>query len=227
MIKTPHTNPAHDQEMDKMAALIKHMENTLSSQFDAVCQIFLEMDTEQAKLIHRNDLKLNDAEGRALRQAIAVLARYQPVAEDLRTVIGAIYAAAEYERMGDYIKNLTRSIVKLAKNDNNLRVFPTLNNMAQKVHDQFKRYLEIKQGDDLEKAIEIWKEDEVIDEQFQDAVNEAVENQSDGDGDGKSLIYAVTIANNLERMGDRIKNLVELFYYRKTGQAMLDTIQKK
>ncbi len=221
----PHTNPAYTREMNKMAELIERMEETLSAQFDGICKAFVKMDPQEFKAIRRNDLELNAIEGKALGQAISVLACYQPVAEDLRTVVGALYAAAEYERMGDYIKNLARSTGQLAKNSEDLKVFPSLNDMAEKVNSQFRDYLAVSRGDDLDKAIGIWKSDEAIDEQFREVVNEAVENQGDGDGDGQSLIHAVTVANNLERMGDRIKNLIELFYYRKTGERLLDRME--
>lgn len=216
----PHTNPAYDREMAKMERLLRDMENALREQMADIETAFAKMDLPRTRNVWRNDSKLNDMEGRALRQAIAVLACYQPVAEDLRKVVGALYAAAEYERIGDYIKNFAKSVESFISHEETLKIFPMLLAMVQKVRGQFDNYLAAVGADDVEAAVAVWRQDAEIDSVFRKVVNTAAENQAAGDGNAHSLVQAISIASNLERLGDRIKNLVEVFYYQKSGRRL-------
>ena len=216
----PHTNPAYDREVAKMENLLHDMETALRGQMADIETAFAEMDLPRARNVWRNDSQLNEMEGRALKQAIAVLACYQPVAEDLRKVVGALYAAAEYERIGDYIKNFAKSVESFISHEETLKVFPMLLSMVRQVREQFEAYLAAAAADDLAAAVEVWRRDAEIDAVFRKVVNAAAENQTAGDGNAHSLVQAISIASNLERLGDRIKNLVEVFYYRKSGRQL-------
>ena len=216
----PHTNPAYDREMEKMTHLLNKMENTLCSQLSEIEIAFTDMDPKQAHKIQENDLLLNKMEGKALKQAIAVLACYQPVAEDLRKVVSALYAATEYERIGDYVKNFAKSIESFILYKENLKIFPTLLSMVRDVRRQFESYLTAYNDEDINAALSVLHNDQEIDKTFRHIVNEAVRNHNAGDGNAHSLLQVIAIASNLERIGDRIKNLVEIFYYRKTGQQL-------
>ena len=221
MIKNlPHTNPAYDREMEKMTQLLREMESVISRQLTSIETAFADMDVERARAVLQNDLRLNEMEGKALRQAIAVLACYQPVAEDLRKVVSSLYTATEYERIGDYVKNSANSVESFVAHKETLKIFPLLLDMMRHVHRQFDDYLLAHAAEDLQAAIKVWECDKNIDRVFRQAVNEAAENQSAGDGNAHSLVHAISIASNLERLGDRIKNLVEIFYYRKTGRRL-------
>ena len=216
----PHTNPAYDREMQKMRGLLTDMENAVHGQLSDLEKAFASMNSQQADTISENDHRLNAMEGMALRQAIAVLACYQPVAEDLRTVVGTLLAAVEYERIGDYVKNFAKSIKLFVSHDEKLKVFPHLLEMTAAVRTQFENYLAAAEKDDLDAAMKVWRGDVAIDKHFHLVVREAVDYQGGGDGNTHSLMHVVTVASNLERMGDRVKNLVEILYYRKTGKML-------
>lgn len=217
---TPHTNPAYDREMAKMTRMLRDMEETLRTQLADLEKAFADMDIRQARGVRHNDSRLNDMEGQALRQAIAVLACYQPVAEDLRKVVGTLYTAMEYERIGDYVKNFAKSVEAFVAHEESLKIFPMLLEMMRDVRELFEEYLRAHTAEDLPAALAVWQRDEQIDRIFRKVVHEAAENQSAGDGNAHSLVHAISIASNLERLGDRVKNLVEIFYYRKTGKPL-------
>lgn len=216
----PHTNPAYDREMLKMTQLLREMESALREQLTNIEAAFADMDLARAQTVWHNDSRLNDMEGKALKQAIAVLACYQPVAEDLRKVVGVLYTATEYERIGDYIKNFAKSVEAFVSRGETLKIFPLLLAMMRDVRKQFDAFLEAHTADDLDAAIDIWRNDKTIDVIFHNIINIAADNQNAGDGNAHSLINAISVASNLERLGDRIKNLVEIFHYRKTGQQI-------
>ena len=220
MENLPHSNPAYDREMAKMTRLLGDMEAAVRAQMADIETAFAEMNSERARAVRGNDSRLNEMEGRALKQAIAVLACYQPVAEDLRKVVGALFTAAEYERIGDYVKNFATSVEAFVSHEETLKIFPMLLDMMREVRRQFEECLAAVAADDLDAALAVRREDKKIDRIFRKVVDAAVENQSGGDGNAHSLVHAISIASNLERIGDRVKNLAEVFYYRKTGRQL-------
>lgn len=215
--KLSHTNPAYDHEMENMTQLLRKMEKALRGQLTDIEAAFADMDLSRAQKVWQNDSQLNEIEGQALRQAIAVLACYQPVATDLRKVVGVLYTATEYERMGDYIKNFAKSVESFVALGDTLKIFPMLLSMMRQVRGQFDAYLSAHAQEDMDTALEIWHQDKKIDTVFRQIVNLAADTQNAGAGDAHSLVHAISVASNLERLGDRIKNLVEIFYYRRTG----------
>lgn len=220
MENLPHTNPAYDREMAKMSQLLNDMEAAVQEQLADIETAFAEMNLDRARAVRQNDSQLNEMEGKALQQAIALLACYQPVAEDLRKVVSALFVANEYERIGDYVKNFADSVESFVSRKETLKIFPLLLDMMHQVRGQFESYRNALSNDDLIVAQKIWEADENIDQIFRKVVDEAVDNQTDGDGTARSLVHAISIASNLERLGDRVKNLVEILYYRKTGQQL-------
>ena len=220
MENLPHTNPAYDREMAKMTRLLGDMEEAVRSQLADIETAFAEMNSARAREVRRNDSLLNAMEGKAMRQAVAVLACYQPVAEDLRKVVAALFTAVEYERIGDYVKNFAASVEAFVSHDETLKIFPMLLDMMQQVRRQFESCLAAVAADDLDAAMQVWRDDEKIDLVFRKVVDAAVENQSAGDGNAHSLVHAISIASNLERLGDRVKNIVEVFHYRKTARQL-------
>ncbi|MGI9298564.1 MAG: phosphate signaling complex protein PhoU [Gammaproteobacteria bacterium] len=223
----PHTNPAYDREMAKMTRLLGEMESAVRAQLAEIETAFAEMSLARARAVRLNDSRLNEMEGKALQQAIAVLACYQPVAEDLRKVVGALFTAVEYERIGDYVKNFATSVEAFVSHEESLKIFPMLLDMMRDVRRQFEEGVAAVAAENLDAALKVRRADKTIDRVFRKVVDAAVENQSDGDGNAHSLVHAISIASNLERIGDRVKNLVEVFYYRKTGRQLEDADERE
>ena len=203
-----------------MRDLLSGMEDTLRRQMADMQAAFADMDLQRTKEIRRNDSELNQMEMKASEQAMEILARYQPMAEDLRWVTGAFKTAIEYERIGDYLKNFAASVATFVKHDESLKVFPSMAQMTSAVWRQFEDYLSARAADSIDAAIAVWQRDAEIDGLFNALVQKAMKNQQSGDGNVHSLVQIILVANNLERTGDRVKNLVEIFYYQKTGMAL-------
>lgn len=215
-----HINPAFDESLAEMDSLLATMENTVAAQIADARQAFEEMSAALARNVRKKDKALNELAEDVERKVVSVLAKHQPVAEDLRHVIGALKMSIECERGGDYVKHLAKSIVKLAGHNQNLEVFPSLRHMLQEVGDMYAAYVVARRSNDVDAAVRVWLKDQRIDDLCSEVMREAYVNQNKGDGDVHSLVYAMSVARNTERIGDKIKNLVEIFYQQKTGELL-------
>ena len=219
-MKESHINPAFDKAIRRMEELLTQMENAVGEQISSVRAAFSAMDAAMAKAVRRKDKELNSLAKQVEEQSILVLARHQPVAKDLRHTIGALKMAIEYERVGDYVKHLAKSTGRLAAHDEKLSVYPSLMTMSGEVEKMYGSFLRARRANDVDAAVKIWMKDQLIDDICSESVREAFENQKRGDGNVQSLVHAVSVAKNLERVGDKIKNLVEIFYYDKVGEEL-------
>lgn len=217
MEKQEHINPAFDVSLQQMEALLQQMEDAVQSQIENVRQAFKEMSEARARAVREKDAHLNRLAVEMETQTVTILAKHQPMADDLRRVIAALKMSIEYERGGDYVKNLAKSISRLAAHNENLEVFPALQKMLDDVGAMFAEYVASRRGGDLPAAERVWARDHRIDDLCSEAVREAYENLENGDGNIHSLIHAVSVAKNSERIGDKIKNLVEIYYRQRTG----------
>lgn len=215
-----HINPAFDQALAEMDDLLEAMEDAVLAQIVGARQAFQEMSATMAKGVRKKDKALNELAVQAEDKAIAVLVRHQPLAEDLRHTVGALKMTIEYERCADYVKHLAKGVSKLSAHNENLEVFPSLQHMLEEVEAQFTAAMAARRAGDTEEAVRVWLKDQRIDDLCAEAVRESFDNQKKGDGNVHSLLHAMSVARNIERIGDKIKNLMEILYKQKTGDAL-------
>src|SRR5258708_5638810 len=65
-------------------------------------------DPDLADRVRGNDQQLNELYRQHREQCFSVIATQQPVARDLRLLMGIVYISAELERMGDYAVRIAR-----------------------------------------------------------------------------------------------------------------------
>ena len=218
--KRTHANPAFDRDIEAVTALLDKMETAVAEQMAAVSTAFAEMDLSKSWQVRKKDDSLNRQREQLEELAVMALARHQPVADDLRRIVGALKMAIEYERMGDYVKHFAKSVGKFVVHHETLEVFPLLSDMTNSARKMFADYRTARTAGDIQKLSQVWLYDQKIDDACHAAVQEAFTNQHRGDGNAHSLVHAVSVAKNLERLCDKIKNLVEIYYHQETGTAL-------
>ena len=128
-------------------------------------QSLLEADAEIAERVISNDVEIDEIRERIEEMCFELLSLQQPVARDLRIVVSALRMVSELERMGD----LSVHVAKIAR----LRVpsvavpeqaRETVEKMADTAEDMVARVSQIITRRDVEAAIELGRDDEVMDQ---------------------------------------------------------------
>ena len=128
-------------------------------------QSLLEADAEIAERVISNDVEIDEVRERIEEMCFELLSLQQPVARDLRIVVSALRMVSELERMGD----LSVHVAKIAR----LRVpsvavpeqaRETVEKMADTAEDMVARVSQIITRRDVEAAIELGRDDEVMDQ---------------------------------------------------------------
>ena len=157
-----HANPAFDRDIKKMSKLLGEMEGAVKYQLVAVSEAFARLDLAQSRKICKNDKTINNIRQELEEQTILLLARHQPMADDLRHITGAFKASIEYERMGDYVKHFAKSVGKFAAHHESLEVFPALAEMETAVRKMYDDFLAAKKDDNTDAACKVWLSDQKL-----------------------------------------------------------------
>ncbi|GAA2021742.1 MULTISPECIES: phosphate signaling complex protein PhoU [Nocardioides] len=154
----------HDQlesVLGDLAGICRDVETAVRLATEAL----LSGDAAVAEQVISADVEIDRARERVEDQAFALLSLQAPVAGDLRVVIAALRMVSELERMGD----LSVHVAKIAR----LRVpnvavpqaiHPTIARMAEVAEDMVKRVGQIILSQDVTAAIELGRDDEVMDQ---------------------------------------------------------------
>ena len=128
-------------------------------------QALLTGDAEKAEDVISADSAIDRATGRVEDNCFALLSLQQPVAGDLRVIVSALRMVSELERMGDlsvHVAKIARLRVPQVAVPEELR--PTMGRMAEVAEDMVRRVRGIIIDRDVEAAIELGRDDEVMDQ---------------------------------------------------------------
>jgi phosphate transport system protein len=215
------TRELFERELTTLREALLEMGSKVEAQIADAATAMQKRDAALADRVRTDDSILNGLFVRIREEALVVIARQQPVARDLRLVMGFLYIAAELERIGDYavrIARMTTTLVQLPARP--LRAeFGLMAHLAiRQVHDILDALIEM----DEQIAQQIAGRDDEIDRLyhrlFEDLVHEMA--LADDSDETLALTTLVLIAHNLERIADRVTNVAEDIVFLETGQVV-------
>ncbi|MET0765477.1 MAG: phosphate signaling complex protein PhoU [Blastococcus sp.] len=102
---------SYREELDDIRACLVGMANSVGSQMSTATTALLDADVALADLVIAGDQEIDELRENIDQRCFTLLARQQPVATDLRTIVTATRIASDLERMGD----LAQHIAKVAR----------------------------------------------------------------------------------------------------------------
>ena len=96
-----HIVSAYSEELESLSADILRMGGLAEAMIRDASRAVVTRDAQLAELVIERDREMDQLETEVERQAVRMLALRQPMAADLRNVIGAIKLAGGFERIGD------------------------------------------------------------------------------------------------------------------------------
>jgi phosphate transport system protein len=212
------TREAFTRELETLRESLLRMAGLVESQIDDTLTALRTFDSAGADRVRMNDQAVNELFRQIREQVFSVIATQQPVARDLRTLMGVQFVAIELERMGDYAVRIARRTSTLAGLPHGpLRPeFGLIGHLAsQQVRDILDALIE----QDAERAREVAAKDEEIDRLYNRLFDGLID-ESTGHDDPEDTLRTVTlinIAHNLERIGDRVTNVAEDIVFLDSG----------
>ncbi len=155
---------AYHEELDSISDSLVEMTRLVGSAMARATTALLDADLTLAESVIAADDSVDDLQHTLDARALDLLARQQPVAGDLRTVITSLRMSADLERMGD----LARHIAKVARRRYPQSAVPpelraTIVQMGAIAESLVAKVGSIIAGKDVEAALELDAEDDEMD----------------------------------------------------------------
>jgi phosphate transport system protein len=215
-----HTVRSYDDELKFLARKIAEMGGHAERMVDQSIKALVKGDNALAKQVVLDDQFMDDAQREIDEKAIMIIAKRQPMASDLREIIGAIRISADLERVGDMGKNIAKRNSAVSETSHPLRVFRGLENLAQLAMVQLNDVLDIYASRSVELLERTRSRDEEIDAMYTSLFRELLTYMMEDPRNISSCTHLLFCAKNIERIGDHATNIAETIYYITTGQHM-------
>jgi phosphate transport system protein len=207
-----HIVKSFDEEIRKLNNYITHMGGLAETQLQAAVQALVKRDADSATRIIQDDAKIDEQEHLISQQVVRLLALRQPMAVDLRQIVAALKISSDLERFGDYATNVAKRAIALAQLPP-LKPLFTIPRMAKLVQQNMKDVLDAYTESDAQKAMDVWKRDEEVDEMYTSLFRELLTYMMEDQRNISASIHLLFIAKNVERMGDHATNIAETIHF--------------
>ena len=215
-----HIAKAFDADLEELTRMVAEMgglaERAIADSVDALAS----RDTGLASTVIQRDEAIDDLQRDIEEKAILTIARRQPMAIDLREVIGALRVCNDLERIGDLAKNIAKRVVDITGDLPSPTIIRGLEHMSELVLAQLKQVLDSYATRNLSNALAVWKGDEEIDSLCTSLFRELLTYMAEDPSSISLCIHLMFSAKNIERMGDHATNIAETVHYMVEGHPL-------
>jgi phosphate transport system protein len=222
MIIPEHTAKAFDVDLQELTRMVAEMGGLTEKQIADSVDALARRDPERAQQIVTTDLSIDALQREIEDKAVLTIARRQPMAVDLRELVGALRLCSDLERIGDLAKNIAKRVMVLEGELHSSKVIRGVQHMGALVLTQLKQVLDSYAGRDLEKALAVWNGDEEIDAMCTSIFRELLTYMMEDPRNITFCIHLMFCAKNIERVGDHATNIAETVYYMIEGRSIPD-----
>jgi phosphate transport system protein len=215
-----HTVKAYDRELDTIERMIAEMGGIAEKMVVDAVDALANGDTELAHQIVATDPRLDALQRDIEDLAVLTIARRQPVAVDLRELIGAIRVAGDLERVGDLAKNIAKRTIKLGAEARIPRAIVGLRHMNEVATELMKDVLDAYAQRDAARAREVWERDVDLDALEDSVFRDLLTHMMEDPRNISFCAHLLFCSKNIERIGDHATNIAETVIYLVTGEPM-------
>jgi phosphate transport system protein len=217
MPNNSHILSAFDEELKFLKRRISEMGGLAEEMCADAVRALINSDGALAQKVISNDLILDHAEREIGDKAIVTIAKRQPMAADLREIIGTLRIAADLERVGDLGKNTAKRVIAVSGTGVPRKLARGLEHLSELVLVQLKDVLDVYTTRSADRAQIIRDRDEEIDAMYTSLFRELLTYMMEDPRNITSCTHLLFCAKNMERVGDHATNIAETIYYMTTG----------
>jgi phosphate transport system protein len=222
VLMTDHTTKAFDLDLRELGALMKEMGELAEKQIADALEALGSRNPELGQRTIALDAMIDGLQHAIEEKAVLTIARRQPMAVDLREVIGALRVANDLERIGDLAKNIGKRALAVSAESHPAMLMLGVERMGEAVQDQLRRVLESCLQHDVDAALAVWNGDEEIDAMCTSLFRELLTYMMEDPRNITFCIHLMFCAKNIERVGDHATNIAETVYYMVEGRPIAE-----
>ena len=179
-------------------------------------------DPKLAENAVASDEMIDKLERDLQEQVIVMIAKRQPLANDLRHIMTVLKIAGDLERIGDLAKNIAKRALAVANESWPKPLMTGMRHMTEMVQTQLKDVLDALASLDPEKAMNVWRSDQQVDAMYNSLFRELLTYMMEDPRNIGLCTHFLFGAKNIERIGDHTTNIAENVYYLVHGVPIAD-----
>ncbi|WP_159946219.1 phosphate signaling complex protein PhoU [Rhizobium sp. 18065] len=216
-MSSTHILSAFDDELKYLMRRISEMGGMAEQMVAESVRALVNTDGALAQKVISDDVVMDATEREIGDKAIVMIARRQPMAADLREIIGALRIASDLERVGDLGKSNCKRVMAVQSSGIPRKLARGIEHLSDLALAQLKEVLDVYTTRSAEKAKSIRDRDEEIDSMYTSLFRELLTYMMEDPRNITSCTHLLFCAKNIERIGDHATNIAETIYYMTTG----------
>ncbi len=196
------------EELDRLNMKVMQMVVQTEQALSKTVTAFSRMDSDLAQQVVDNDKKINELEVQVYELCMRLLALEQPVARDLRFILGCMRMSVDLERIGDESANIADATIYLSLNPP-MEFYDKILLMGQKSYDMLQEAIIAFSSPDVEKAVNVCRMDFEVDELNSAVLKEIISHMSKQSQSIEPCVQTINIARRFERVADMATNIAE------------------
>jgi phosphate transport system protein len=203
------------KELEKLKMTVLKMAALTRRAFQNATHAYLNRDEVLAQEVVDGDREINDLELEIDELSLTMLALEQPMAKDLRFILGCTKISNELERIADQGVNIAERTVFLCRNPP-LDPIPAMERLIEVVDEMLEKAITAIAEQDTEKAAAISKMDDLADQYTLEVLQSLIAYMAQSTPltekrllNTRRSILTIIISRCLERIGDLSTNIAE------------------
>ena len=215
-----HTVKSYDKDLGGLGRRIAEMGGIAEKMVIEAMDALTNADSALAQRVVATDTRLDALQREIEEQAVLTIARRQPMANDLRELIGAIRIAGDLERVGDLAKNVAKRSMKIGAEARSPRTIVGLTHMNDVATELMKDVLDAYAQRDVERAQAVWERDSELDALEDSVFRDLLTHMMEDPRNISFCAHLLFCSKNIERIGDHATNIAETVFYIATGETL-------
>jgi phosphate transport system regulatory protein PhoU len=211
------TRTGFDYALEELNNDLLRMGSIVEKQIHQCIEALVKQDEKLAGQIIENDDLVDNLQREIENKCIKLIAKEQPLAIDLRTIISTTKLVTDLERIADYAVDIAKITIRL-KNEKYIKELIDIPKMGEIVKTMIRKALDAHLAGDVEGAYEACKMDDEIDALYRSIFKEMVALMEKGQNNFNQITQLLFVSKHLERVGDHITNVCEWTIYLVTGE---------
>jgi phosphate transport system protein len=196
------------QELEQLKLTVLQMAALSERAMEKAVRAFLERDVALAKEVIERDQEINLLEVQVDRFILKLLALDQPMARDLRFIVGSQRISVDLERIGDQAVNIAERAVYLSGRPP-LQPLPAMEQLADTAMDMLKVALSAFINQNISQAMDVCQMDDEADELNVEVLKALLDYMVTETPAIERSVQTIITARCLERVADHCTNIAE------------------
>ena len=222
-----HTVSAYDDDLKAIARMVTEIGGLAERAVGDSVAALTRLDLALAQKVIAGDKDLDRLQREIEDKSILVIARRQPMANDLREIVGAMRIANDIERVGDLAKNIAKRVVAINGVFPHKQLITGVEHLCEIALQQLKRVLDAYASQDDQAAGAVRQRDDEIDALYTSLFRELLTYMMEDPRNITPCTHLLFMAKNLERIGDHATNIAENVWFLIHGEQPLPPREKR